>query len=86
MRFVGGPLDGRDFDTNGQLVEVGGFSDMAYHRTRPTDTNWREQIDPDWWMKGLPEPILPDHVMEWHETDWQSPEVRMVRDAIREAM
>lgn len=58
---------------------------MAYHWTRPTDTNWRETIDHDWWMHGTPEPVPPHKTWEWHERDWVSPEVAAIRGAIHEA-
>ena len=85
MRAVGGPLDGADLDGSADVVIVQSYPDHAYHRTRPTDTDWRMSIDPDWWMKGLPEPVRPDRVYEWHERDWLPPEVRLIRDAVREA-
>ena len=87
MRFVGGPFDGRDIDASTAIVcpcLTGSCESepFVYHRTRPTDINWRETIDHDWFVHGVPEPVPPEHVYEWHERDWYSPEVAMIRDAI----
>lgn len=85
MRCVGGPLDGQDIDSPASVIELAEAPAMAYVRTRPTDTNWRDTIDHDWWMHGTPEPVPPEHVYEWHERGWVSPEVAMIRSAVREA-
>lgn len=82
MRCVGGPFDGEDIDTTASLVTVEGHPGMAYVRTRPTDTDWRSHIDPNWFIRGLPEPVPPTHVLEWHEDGWLSPEVRAIRSAL----
>ena len=93
MRCVGGPFDGRDIElapsVNVLCPCLTGRCDeepFVYHRTRPTDTNWREEYDPDWWSRGKPEPVPPEHVLEWHERDWVSPEVASIRDAVNEAL
>jgi hypothetical protein len=84
-RCVGGPLDGQKIRTSADMVVLSGVPGMAYHRTRPTDTNWREEYDELWDIRGLPEPSLPDHVLEWHEDSWLSPEVAAIRAAVSTA-
>ena len=84
MRAVGGPLDGQDIASTAHVVEVAGFDGMAYVRTLPTDTDWRERYDHEWFIHGLPEaPPVPDRVYEWHPEGWLTPEVRMIREALR---
>ena len=52
MRTVGGPWADTDLDSAADVVEIEGYPDMAYHRTRPTDTDWREQRGRDWSVPG----------------------------------
>lgn len=85
--FVGGPSAGQVAEVrDGVTVIRVPYSDgMEYVKTRPTDTNWRETYDDDWFIHGLrAAPAVPDKVFEWHERGWQSPEVRMIRDAVQE--
>jgi hypothetical protein len=84
-RLVGGPMDGQTITTCADVIELDGTLDMVYHWTLPTDTNWRETMDPDWFARGKPEPVAPQPVMEWHERGWVSPEVGMIREAVRKA-
>ena len=85
MRCVGGPWDGEDITSSADLLVIDGAPDMAYHRTRPTDTDWRDTYDHDWFMHGASQPPPPPaHVWEWHERDWESPEVAYIGDAIRD--
>jgi hypothetical protein len=94
MKFVGGPMDGRDIAiTEGVNVVVGPAQewddealvirpsrpqDMAYHRTHRQVSG---STDPDWWMKGEPEPTF-ETIFEWHERDWVSPVVTAIREAV----
>lgn len=84
---VGGPMAGRSIrlQTTTHKLLLADIPDMAYHVTRPTGTNWRETYNPAWWSMGEPEPVKPDRVLEWHEVDWVSPEVAMIRVAVNEA-
>jgi hypothetical protein len=82
-RCVGGPLDGQTIRTTANKLLFSGEPGMAYHLTRPTDTDWREQYDEDRWITGAPAPPPPDYVMEWHEDTWLSPEVAAIRAAVR---
>lgn len=85
MRCVGGPWDGEDIASSADMMVLDEAPDMAYHRTRPTDTDWRSRYDHDWFIHGLPEaPPLPDYVWEWHGREWRSPEVQWIRDVITE--
>jgi hypothetical protein len=85
-RAVGGPLDGQLITTAAQKVTFEGEPGMAYHRTRPTDSDWRDRYGDDWYIHGKEPPPAPDHVMEWHDEDWQSPEVAAIRAAVRDAV
>ena len=84
---VGGPLElpFSVLSSTATKIVCDGYPGMAYHWTLPTDTNWRETYDHDWFMHGTPEPIPPAHVWEWHEADWVSPEVALIRGAVLEA-
>ena len=81
-RLVGGPMDGQTIKTTGQVIELASHPGMAYHKTNAPE--WQEP-DPDWWMKGLPEPEPPEKVFEWHERDWDPPVVAAIRAAVIEA-
>jgi hypothetical protein len=92
VHCIGGPFDGRDIElaagVNVLCPCLTGDCEaepFVYHRTRPTDTNWRDTIDHNWFMHGTPEPVPSKHVLEWHERDWMSPEVAAIRGAVREA-
>ena len=82
MRCVGGPWDGEDITSSADLLVIDGAPDMAYHRTRPTDTDWRETYPNDWFMYQREPPPAPDYVWEWHERDWEPPEVRLIKELI----
>jgi hypothetical protein len=82
-KFVGGPFDGRVYEGDrANVVTVESHPGMAYHRTRPTDTDWRSEIDDDRWRIGKPEPVLPDHVYERHPIEWESPEVAWIKESV----
>lgn len=76
-RFIGGPLDGHNIETTSSVVEVAGH-EYVYHRTNAPE--WHEP-DPEWWMKGLPEPEPPEKVYEWHPREWEPPAVAAIRAA-----
>lgn len=81
MKCMGGPMSGQDVDWTADVVELGPEPDMAYHRTLPSDWTY-EQF---WWEMGLPEPVRPEKVYEWHEREWIPPVVRALREAVIEA-
>ena len=82
MKCIGGPMDGREVKEHVGVIAVAGYDDMLYFSTLPTDTDWRDHWDYDWWMYGRPRPATPPRVYEWHERGWQSPEVRAIRAAL----
>jgi hypothetical protein len=83
MRCVGGPWDGEDITSSADLMVLNEYPGMAYHRTLPTDSDWRLAYDHDWFIHGLKEPPpVPDEVWEWHPEPWVSPEVSMIRHAV----
>lgn len=80
--LVGGPMDGQIIASTADVIELAETPDMAYHWTQD---HRLPDPDPDWWMKGLPEPQPRPRIYEWHERDWESPEVAAIKEAVREA-
>jgi len=81
--FVGGPWHGkmRDVLEGVHVVAFAEFPHMAYHRTH---AHTGGSVDPDWWMRNLPEPSSVV-VYEWHGRDWVPPAVAAIRAAVEEA-
>ncbi len=80
FRLIGGPMNGQTIDTPAQVIELSEAPGMAYHKCNYWPNG---EPDPDWWMKGLDEPAPPEKVFEWHERDWEPPEVVAIKDAVR---
>lgn len=78
-RFVGGPMDGQTTEAMADMIEMAGHPGMAYHRAH----NPPFPPDPDWWIRGLPEPQV-EVIYEWHRRTWVPPVVRAIRDAIND--
>lgn len=75
-------MDGQEVDWESDIVTLAEAPGMAYHWTQDHSV---PPPDPDWWMKGLDEPKPRERAYEWHEREWESPEVLAIRGAYREA-
>lgn len=75
-------MDGKPLKSRADIVTLAEAPGMAYHWTHD---HRQPEPDHDWWMKGLPEPQPWPRVWEWHEYEWESPEVLAIRGAVREA-
>lgn len=86
MLCVGGPWDGEMIASSADVMVLAESETHAYHRTRPTDTDWRDTYEDDWFIRGKAQPPPPpEPVWEWHERAWLPPEVRYIRDAVKRA-
>lgn len=76
-------MDGETTEWMAGVVTLAAYPGMAYHRTLPTDTDWRDQWHDDWSARGSA--LVPERVYEWHELDWVSPDVAAIRAMVRDA-
>ncbi len=79
MECVGGPLDGQVLESTADVVELEG-TPGRYVKWRDTPDH-----DPDWWIKGLPAPVMTERYLRWQEPgeERESPGVEALRAVFR---